>query len=123
VDQAVADAGVGDGMAARVAGFPYLRANRFLASYAREELSAAQFDQWLERMMRLGLEAHRVEIANLPAASREALGSMLREIGEHAPPRDAAGRLASSIRCASSPRSIMRSSHWSNCGALNSSRA
>jgi len=112
VDQAVADAGVGDGMAARVAGFPYLRANRFLASYAREELSAAQFDQWLERMMRLGLEAHRVEIANLPAASREALGSMLREIGEHAPPRDAleacATRLAAADRAQPERRAELR---------------
>ena len=32
VDRAVAAAGVQDGMAARVAGFPYLRVNRFLAS-------------------------------------------------------------------------------------------
>jgi hypothetical protein len=112
VDQAVADAGVGDGMAARVAGFPNLRANRFLASYAREEMSAAQFDQWLERMMRLGLEAHRVELANLPAASREALGGALREIGEHAPPRDAleacAARLAAADRARPERRAELR---------------
>ena len=35
VDRAVAEAGVQDGMAARVAGFPYLRASRFLASYTQ----------------------------------------------------------------------------------------
>ena len=62
VDRAVEEAGVGDGMAARVAGFPYLRASRFLASYARDDLSDAQFDQWVGRMMTLGREAHRVEL-------------------------------------------------------------
>jgi hypothetical protein len=74
VDRAVEEAGVGDGMAARVAGFPYLRASRFLASYTRNDLSEAQFDQWVGRMMTLGREAHRVELANLPAANRVALG-------------------------------------------------
>ena len=112
VDRAVAEAGVGDGMAARVSGFPYLRANRFLASYAREELTAAQFDQWLERMLTLGREAHRIEIANLPAASREALAGALREIGEHAPPRDAleacAARLAAADRTRPERRGELR---------------
>jgi len=94
VDRAVEEAGVGDGMAARVAGFPYLRASRFLASYTRNELSEAQFDQWVGRMMTLGREAHRVELANLPAANRVALG--------HAPLHDAleqcARRLAAADR-------------------------
>ena len=83
VDDAIDAAGVRDGMAARVAGFPYLRASRFLESYAREELSEAQFEQWVGRMMRLGLEAHRIELANLPAATREELGHALRAIGAH----------------------------------------
>ena len=81
VDEAVTAAGVGDGMAARVAGFPYLRVSRFLASYARDDLTAAQFDQWVGRMMALGREAHRIELANLPAARREELGDSLMEIG------------------------------------------
>jgi hypothetical protein len=81
VDEAIAETGVQDGMAARVAGFPYLRASRFLASYARDDLAAAQFDQWVGRMMALAREAHRVELANLPAARREGLAEELREIG------------------------------------------
>lgn len=85
VDDAIDAAGVQDGMAARVAGFPYLRASRFLASYAQEELSAAQFEQWMARMVKLGLEAHRIELANLPAATREELGHALREIGVRDP--------------------------------------
>jgi hypothetical protein len=104
VDQVVMEAGVGDGMAARVAGFPYLRANRFLASYAREDLRAAQFDQWLERMMILGREAHRIELANLPAASREALEEALQEIGEHAPPRAAVEACATQLAAADRAR-------------------
>jgi len=104
VDHAVTEAGVGDGMAARVAGFPYLRANRFLASYAREELRAAQFDQWLERMMILGREARRIELANLPAASREALEEALQEIGEHAPPRAAVEACATQLAAADRAR-------------------
>jgi len=80
-DEAIAGAGVQDGMATRVAGFPYLRASRFLASYARDDLSAAQLDQWIGRMMALGREAHRIELANLPDARREELGHALREIG------------------------------------------
>jgi len=81
VDEAIAEAGVGDGMAARVTGFPYLRVSRFLASYAQDELSAAQFEQWVGRMLALGREAHRIELANLTAAQREELGNALREIG------------------------------------------
>jgi len=112
VDQAVAEAGVGDGMAARVAGFPYLRASRFLASYAREDLSEAQFEQWLGRMVMLGRESHRIELANLPAAMREALGRALQEIGEHAPPREAletcAKRLAAAERARPERRAALR---------------
>ncbi|HSB48744.1 MAG TPA: hypothetical protein VLD15_04450 [Burkholderiales bacterium] len=90
VDQAVEEEGVGDGMAARVAGFPYLRASRFLASYARDDLAGAQFDQWLGRMKALARQAHRIELANLPAARRGELGRELEDIGlRHGSPRDA----------------------------------
>ena len=68
LDAAVAHAGVGDGMAARVAGFRYARVNRLLASYAVEPISEPQFKYWAERMLDLGLQAYQVEIANLPAA-------------------------------------------------------
>jgi hypothetical protein len=80
VDQAVASAGVGDGMAARVEGFPYLRVDRFLASYAGENLSDAQFAEWMNRMVALGSQARSLEIANLPAREAEALGHALWDI-------------------------------------------
>lgn len=70
IDAAVAGAGVGDGMTARVPGFPHLRANRFLASFAGEALDDAQVEDWLRRLAKLGREGHEVEIANLPAAQR-----------------------------------------------------
>src|SRR5688572_7770078 len=77
VDRAVAEAGVADGMAARVAGFPYLRVNRFLASYAEEELDDARFAEWMNQMVTLGTHAWAIEIANLPAELAEALGHEL----------------------------------------------
>jgi hypothetical protein len=67
VDHAVLQAQVSDGMAARVSGFPYLRVNRFLASYARDEMDDAQFRQWMKRLMALGTEAYSVELGNLRA--------------------------------------------------------
>ena len=81
VDQSVADAGVADGMAARVPGFPYLRVSRFLASYAEEALDDARFREWMDRMMVLGAEAWGVEIANLPAERAEMLGHELWKLG------------------------------------------
>jgi len=80
VDSAVAAAGVADGMAARVEGFPYLRASRFLASYAREELDNARFADWMNRMIALGSQSHAIEIANLTTDQAEVLGHALWDI-------------------------------------------
>ena len=80
MDRAVAEAGVEDGMAARVAGFPYLRINRFLASYASGDMSDALFSEWMDRLAGLGKQSHSIEIANLPADRSEALGHDLWEI-------------------------------------------
>jgi hypothetical protein len=77
VDRAVAEAGVADGMAARVPGFPYLRVSRFLASYADEAMDDARYSEWMNRMVALGREAHAIELANLPAERAEALGHEL----------------------------------------------
>lgn len=77
VDDAVSRAGVADGMTARVAGFPYLRVNRFLASYAREEMSDARFAEWLKRMVALGTEGYTVELGNLSVDEAERLAHAL----------------------------------------------
>ena len=64
-------------MAARAAGFPYLRVNRFLASYARENMNDARFAEWMNRMIALGTEAYAVELGNLPADKAEELAHAL----------------------------------------------
>ena len=85
VEEAVAAAGVADGMAARVAGFPYLRVDRFLASYAGDTMNDAQFADWMSRMIELGRRGYEVELANLPAEKADALGVALWEVGrQHA---------------------------------------
>jgi hypothetical protein len=73
IDRAVDAAGVNDALASRIAGFPYLRASRFLASFAAEPLADAAFHEWVERMRRLDEEARSIEVANLPRSGREAL--------------------------------------------------
>lgn len=82
VDAAVVRAGVVDGMAARVAGFPYLRVNRFLASYAGEEMTAAQFAGWMRRLVALGTDGYAVELGNLAVEDAERLAHDLWDIAE-----------------------------------------
>jgi hypothetical protein len=62
------DAQVLDPGAFRVQGYPYLRVNRFLASFQEEAGDKAAFTTWVDRMQALDQEARRFEIANLPAA-------------------------------------------------------
>ncbi|MBI4203397.1 MAG: hypothetical protein HY527_00090 [Betaproteobacteria bacterium] len=80
IDIAVEQTGVADGMAARVAGFPHLRVNRFLASYAREALGEAQSTEWVKRMLQLGTQGYAVELANLPAESAAQLARELQDM-------------------------------------------
>ncbi|MEK6593324.1 MAG: hypothetical protein AABZ67_09585 [Pseudomonadota bacterium] len=80
VDEAVADAGAGDGMAARISGYPQLRVDRFLASYAQQPMSDAEFADWLSRLLKLGAAAHGVELMNLPADESARLAQRLRNL-------------------------------------------
>lgn len=75
LDRAAATAGVTDVQAARVAGYPYLRVDRFLASFPAGTLDAKQFSDWLDRLHALDREGRQIEIANLPAASRAQLAT------------------------------------------------
>ena len=68
VDRAISRAGVKDTQAARIAGFPYLRLNRFLASFRDEVTTDAAFDAWLDRLQRLSEQGYSVELRNLPQA-------------------------------------------------------
>jgi hypothetical protein len=105
-------AGVRDAGAWMIPAFPYLRADRYTASFgaaARRKPDAAA--QWVERMRALDQEARTVEIANLPAASLDKLeaggrGSALartQECGRQLMAADAgdaslAARLADEVR-------------------------
>jgi hypothetical protein len=75
LDQRAADAQVIDPGAFRVEGHPYLRVNRFLASFREETGDTAAFGAWVDRMQALDQEARKFEIANLPEAAGSASGS------------------------------------------------
>ncbi len=75
LDDAVDAAGVRDAQYARIAGFPYLRVDRLLASLAsRARSSDAAFDAYSEQLLGRDLESRSHEIANLPP---EALAALL----------------------------------------------
>ena len=67
LDARVEAAGVRDAQDARLAGFPYLRASRLLASY-RDAAAADErvLRELLARLQDLDLRARRIEAANLP---------------------------------------------------------
>ncbi len=73
LDTAVDRAGVRDGGTARIDGFPYLRANRFLASYRDEPLSRRQELWWIDLLKGLDTQARTIELANLPEQDRDEL--------------------------------------------------
>ncbi|MBF0283689.1 MAG: hypothetical protein HQL51_04430 [Magnetococcales bacterium] len=73
LDRAVEKAGVRDAQAAPVNGFPELRTDRFLASFAAEPLEGERLTAWVERMRQLDHEGRRVEVANLPVGVRKSL--------------------------------------------------
>jgi hypothetical protein len=72
LDQRTMDTRVLDPGAFRVEGYPYLRINRFLASFRQEAADTVAFTTWVDRMQALDQEARKFEIANLPAASGSA---------------------------------------------------
>jgi hypothetical protein len=57
-------AGVQDGVAAPVKGFPYLCVDRFLASYRTEPMGSEHLAWWVGRMQRLNAEGRAIELAN-----------------------------------------------------------
>ncbi|MEK6805627.1 MAG: hypothetical protein AABY95_03155 [Pseudomonadota bacterium] len=69
LDERIEAAGVRDGGEHRIQGFPYLRVNRFLASFRDEK----PFETWVEQLRQLDLAARRVELKNLGAASQLAV--------------------------------------------------
>jgi hypothetical protein len=76
LDRAVDEAGVRDEGPHRVPGFPYLRVDRFLASFRDEVAEAPRFAAWAGRLAQLDREARAFEIANLPQAERSGLAGI-----------------------------------------------
>jgi len=75
LDAVVARAGVGDIEARPVAGFPYLRVDRFTAALAASaDHDPHAFNAWVERMRMLDDEGRRVEISNVPQSAIDQLG-------------------------------------------------
>jgi hypothetical protein len=76
LDETVARAGVGDGEAYRVPGFPYLRVSRFLASFRQQaENDSTAFAAWEKRLRELDARARSYELRNLPAHLLADLGA------------------------------------------------
>ncbi|HYQ90964.1 MAG TPA: hypothetical protein VES89_02505, partial [Candidatus Competibacteraceae bacterium] len=67
VDRIVAEQGYSPSSPARIAGFPYLRVNRFLASYREQPLNSTQRTAWLEHLAELDRAARQIELSSLPA--------------------------------------------------------
>ncbi|MGZ8191249.1 MAG: hypothetical protein ACXWTS_08475 [Methylococcaceae bacterium] len=74
-DGAITEAKVADSQAARIAGYPYLRVNRFLAGY-RNEVAGEAFENWIDQLQKLALEGFQVELMNLPDKSRQRLDKL-----------------------------------------------
>jgi hypothetical protein len=80
LDEATDAAGVRDAQYTRVAGFPYLRVDRVLASLrSRAAANEPALQAFAERLLELDLESRRHEIDNLPREQVDALPEMRRE--------------------------------------------
>ncbi len=66
LDEAVEDAGVKDASNAPVNGFPYLRTNRFTASFKANLKDEGQKEEWYRWMQQLDLKSREKELSNLP---------------------------------------------------------
>lgn len=73
VDAAVAGEGVGDAMATRIPGFPYLRVDRLLASFRDEVRAPPSRRFWISQLAALDAQGRAAEVANLPERALAAL--------------------------------------------------
>lgn len=77
-DARVAAAGVGDATYYRVPGYPYLRTDRTLASFAHEVQSLDEVGGWIRRMRENDQEAREFEYINLGMSKQEAANQRAR---------------------------------------------
>lgn len=72
-DEVLAEHELDDPSAAKIPGFPYLRADRFLASFRLQPLSDPAYAQWLEQMRQLDESQRLYAAQNLPPAAAAAV--------------------------------------------------
>ena len=75
LDKQIAESNAIDAGVFRVKNYPYLRVNRFLASFSEEVDDSAAFAAWIDRMQALDQDARKYEIANLPTSAAAELDS------------------------------------------------
>jgi hypothetical protein len=81
LDKRTEEAEVLDPGVFRVKNYPYLRVNRFIASFREEVDSKAAFAKWADRMQTLDQDARKYEIANLPNSAVAELDSVNNRAG------------------------------------------
>ena len=81
LDQRIEKAKVIDSGAFRVKKYPYLRVDRFVASFRAEVHNNAAFKAWTDRMQALDQDARHYEIANLPNSAVDGLASANDRVG------------------------------------------
>ena len=81
LDKEIIKAGVLDPGAFRVKDYPYLRVNRFIASFRGSVDEAVAFNEWVNRMQGLDQDARKFEISNLPDSTVASLDSVNRRTG------------------------------------------
>jgi hypothetical protein len=72
-DEVLAEHDLIDPAAAKIPDFPYLRADRFIASFRLQPLNDTAYAQWLESMRQLDESLRLFEAANLPSEEAKAL--------------------------------------------------
>ncbi len=77
VDARIAAAGVGDASYHRIEGFPYLRSDRFSASFANEIPDTAAFWEWVGYLRANEDESREIELHNLKMPNEEAASLLL----------------------------------------------
>lgn len=80
LDETLRQAGIRDPGEFRLKNHPYLRTDRFLASFSAEIDDETVFDDWVKRLQHLDQKARDFEIANLPTQSLSNLYSKIGEI-------------------------------------------
>ncbi|HMV55093.1 MAG TPA: hypothetical protein PLX20_04405 [Rhodocyclaceae bacterium] len=82
LDRAVDTHGVRDGSAHRIAGYPYLRADRFTAAFRNDGLAGTRLRDWVARLHALDASARSYETANLPDAALASLNVGRRDVAQ-----------------------------------------